>query len=86
MWLVRALPMIHLMPAACSRQSPVAAGTSADVPERMSGRIHRREHPIGHHVTGPRTGPRTQIRLGAGAHTPPTNPTPPIRPLEIVMS
>lgn len=85
MRLVRALPMDQLMLAACSRQSPVATGTSVDVPERTSGRIHRREHPIGHHVTGPRMGPRTQIRLGAGAHTHPPIP-PPVRPLETVMT
>jgi hypothetical protein len=85
MRLVRALPTVQLMPAACSRQTPVAAGTSVDVPERTSGRIHRREHPIGHHVTGPRTSPRTQIRQGAGAHTHPPIP-PPVRPLETVMS
>jgi hypothetical protein len=85
MRLVRALPTIQLMPAAGSRQTPVATGTSVDVPERTSGRIHRREHPIGHHVTGPRTGSRTQIRLGGGAHTHPQNP-PAVRPLETVMT
>ena len=39
MRLVRALPTDQLMLAVCSRQTPVATGTSVDVPERTSGRI-----------------------------------------------
>jgi hypothetical protein len=52
---VRALPTVHLMPAAGPRQPPVATGTSVDVPKRTGGRTHRRVHPIRHHVTGPRS-------------------------------
>jgi hypothetical protein len=88
MRLVRALPTVQLMPAVCSRQSPVATDTSVDVPERMSGRAPSPGTP--HRPSRDRTGhgPRTQIRLGAGAHPyrilPPT--TPELCPLETVMT
>ncbi len=55
MRLVRALPTTHLMPAASSRRPPAATGTSVDDLKRLNGRAHRREHPIGHHVTGLRS-------------------------------
>ena len=67
---VRALPMIQLMPAAGSRCAPAATATVVDVPERTSGRAPSPGTP--HRPSRDRTthGPRTQIRLGAGAHTP----------------
>jgi hypothetical protein len=88
MRLVRALPMIHLMPAARSRCAPVATDTSVDVPERTSGRTPSPGTP--HRPSRDRTrhGPRTQIRLGAGAHTlaSPIHQPHPHRPLETVMT
>jgi hypothetical protein len=89
MRLVRALPMIQLMPAAGSRCAPVAADTSVDVPERTSGRTSSPGTP--HRPSRDRTRhrPRTQIRLGAGAHylaNPNYQPRHQHRPPETVMT
>lgn len=69
MRLVRALPMVQLMPAASSRQSPVATA----LPGGRPGKNERPHSSPGtpHRPSRDRTsnGPRTQIRLGAGAHT-----------------
>ena len=52
----RALPIIQLMPAASSRNSPAATLYWGDLPQRLSGRTPMASphagHPIHHHVAG----------------------------------
>jgi hypothetical protein len=73
---VRALPTLQLMPAAGSRNSPVAIPLLGGLPGK-----NERPHPFGSPTPGtpsiimsPDQGPWTQIRLGAG--TPHASPAP----------
>jgi hypothetical protein len=64
----RALPTLQLMPAAGSRNFPVATALLGGLPGKNE-RSHpftspHAGHPINHHVAG--SHPWTQIRLGAG--------------------
>jgi hypothetical protein len=66
----RALPTIHLMPAAGSCYPPAATPSGVDAPERMSGRALSSPHMSGTPsiIMSPDHRPWTQIRLGAGTH------------------
>jgi len=65
---MRALPIFQLMPAAGSRNLPVATALMGGLPGKTERPHHFTSppagHPIYHHVAG--LSPWTQIRLGAG--------------------
>lgn len=66
--------MIHLMPAAGFRIEPDAIRLAMDVLKRLSGRALSAARIAEHTpsiIMSPGSFPRTQIRLGAGAPTPP---------------